>query len=208
LDRQQIRGLMAPLASPHDSSSPVDISWEVPDRIVVKRAGATKSCAELTRFLAAAALQEKIAGTTPDWEREVDCAAAPAIPENAELAVVKTSWNGSLRRWEFRLHCLRTEDCVPFLLWIRKTKTAITGFSGLQPGGSGAEAKPGAISRPIVRPGQTATLVWDEAGIRVVLPVTCLDAGGLGQLVRVRFKSAPRVLRAEVLNDGTLRAIL
>jgi flagella basal body P-ring formation protein FlgA len=51
-------------------------------------------------------------------------------------------------------------------------------------------------------------LRWDQGGIRVVLPVTCLDGGGLGEHVRARLKSAARILPAEVLQDGTLRASL
>jgi len=67
-------------------------------------------------------------------------------------------------------------------------------------GGSGAER--------LVKPGQTATLTWEQAGLRIVLPVTCLDAGGLGQFVRVRFKNAARILRAEVMGKAILRASL
>jgi len=66
--------------------------------------------------------------------------------------------------------------------------------------GSGAER--------LVKPGQTATLTWEQAGLRIVLPVTCLDAGGLGEFVRVRFKNAARILRAEVMGKATLRASL
>jgi flagella basal body P-ring formation protein FlgA len=64
----------------------------------------------------------------------------------------------------------------------------------------------GAAGEQLIKPGQTATLRWDEGGIRIVLPVTCLDAGALGQTVRVQFKNARRILRAEILSDGTLRA--
>jgi flagella basal body P-ring formation protein FlgA len=58
----------------------------------------------------------------------------------------------------------------------------------------------------LIKPGQTATLTWEQSGIRVVLPVTCLDGGGLGQLVRIRFKNGAQTLRAEVVGAGSLRA--
>ena len=58
----------------------------------------------------------------------------------------------------------------------------------------------------LVKPGQTATLTWEQAGIRAVLAVTCLDAGRLGQVVRVRFKNAARIMWAKVTGEGTLRA--
>jgi flagella basal body P-ring formation protein FlgA len=60
----------------------------------------------------------------------------------------------------------------------------------------------------LVRPGQTATLIWDKGGIRVILPVTCLEAGARGQVVRVRLKNVVRTLRAEVMEDGTLQVRL
>jgi len=42
----------------------------------------------------------------------------------------------------------------------------------------------------------------------VVLPVICLDRGNVGDSIRVRIKSGSRVLRAEILNESLLRAIL
>jgi flagella basal body P-ring formation protein FlgA len=36
--------------------------------------------------------------------------------------------------------------------------------------------------------------------------VTCLDAGAAGEMVRVRFLTSSRILRAQVMADGTLRA--
>ena len=60
----------------------------------------------------------------------------------------------------------------------------------------------------LVKPGQTVSLSWEQGGIRVILPVTCLEAGGLGQLVRVRLKNVARTLRAEVMSDGTVQVRL
>jgi len=100
------------------------------------------------------------------------------------------------------------------MVWAHEPKTLLTGMAGspsatavhlnepprLRPVASGAER--------LVAPGETATLTWDQGGIRVVLPVTCLDAGAMGQFVRVRLKNATRILRAEVVGAGTLRASL
>jgi flagella basal body P-ring formation protein FlgA len=59
-----------------------------------------------------------------------------------------------------------------------------------------------------VKRGQTATLTWDEAGIRVVLPVICLEAGRIGQSVLVRLENGTRTLRAEVVGTRAVRASL
>jgi hypothetical protein len=180
---------------------------QIPVRIVVRRAGAAKSCAEIARFVASAAPALGLA-SDPNWQTKMECAALPAIAEDTGLELAKSSWNAALRRWEFALHCTHPEDCVPFLVWAREQETgrlakADHAAASLQH--SGASAGSGLR---LVKPGQTATLTWDEAGIRVVLPVTCLEAGGLGEFVRVRLKNAPRILRAEVMGDGTLRAAL
>jgi hypothetical protein len=99
------------------------------------------------------------------------------------------------------LRCMQREDCIPFLVWAHADRTP-----------PAAESDPpkaaGAAVESLVKSGQTATLTWDEAGIRVVLPVTCLEAGGLGQLVRVQFRNGARILRAEVVGSGALRATL
>jgi Chaperone for flagella basal body P-ring formation len=57
----------------------------------------------------------------------------------------------------------------------------------------------------LVKPGDVATLVWEQGGILIQLPVICLDAGRLGQLVRARSPNGSRILRAEVVGQGALR---
>ncbi len=186
-------------------------SVAVPDRIVVKRRGTTKSCAEIARFVAGAAAAQDLANAPSRWRENLDCAAARGIPEDTALELTKTRWSAASERREFALRCARPQDCVPFLVWVHEPGAAagekVLGFAAL--GGYSARPQAGASRQErVVAPGQTATLIWDQAGIRVVLPVTCLDAGALGQLVRVRLKSAGRILRAEVVAQGTLRASL
>jgi hypothetical protein len=183
----------------------------IPERIVVKRRGATKSCAEIARFVAGAVAAEDLANVPNRWQENLDCAAAHGIAEDTQLELIKTSWSAAFERREFALRCTRPQDCVPFLVWVHEPT--------ISPGGrsqhvhafaeSSSRLRTGAsVKERLVEPGQTASLTWDQAGIRVVLPVTCLDAGALGQFVRVRLKNAARILRAEVVGQGTLRASL
>jgi hypothetical protein len=157
-------------------------------------------------------------------ENDLSCAGVPGIPEDTPLELSRTAWNTALQRWEFALHCARPADCVPFLVWARERKTfpgartdrqentAVENDPpGLHGAGAGAGAKTGRSTgeiRQLVEPGETVTLTWEQAGIRIVLPATCLDAGALGQFVRVRFKNASGILRAEVVGAGRLRASL
>jgi hypothetical protein len=200
-----------------DGASPGKIgSAIIPARVVVRRKGETKSCAEIARFVARAAATGDMPNLDSRWREDLDCAGARGIPEKAVLEVAKSGWNAARARWEFALRCARPGDCIPFMVWVAAAKSA-SAMASLSEARRRASASgkfsPGLEdgtndNQGLVKAGQTATLTWDERGIRVVLPVTCLDAGGLGQFVRVRLKNAARILRAEVVGQGTLRAIL
>jgi hypothetical protein len=224
LDGGEVRRMLGRLEGGLDGGS---LSLEkigsaiIPERIVVRRRGATKSCAEIAGFVAGSALgsgaAEDMANFPSQWREDLDCAGARGIPENAPLEVTKSGWSAALERWEFALRCARPGDCIPFMVWVPGSKAASAMASsqsearrrarasgkfplGLEDGTNGKQG--------LVKAGQTATLTWDERGIRVVLPVTCLDSGGLGQFVRVRLQNAARILRAEVVGPGTVRANL
>jgi len=220
LDGRRVRVLLEGLANRPGQKAEEAGARQIPERVVVQRIGATKTCAEIAGFLAGAASAEQMAGAARGWPEKADCAAARDIPKTARLELAKATWNTASQRWEFALRCFRPEDCVPFLVSVRREKTS----SGqvVEEGNGGVRrapfltesstrvlAKVGAsVEQHLVKPGQTAMLTWEQAGIRVVVPVTCLDAGGLGQFVRVRFKNAARTLLAEVVGAGTLRASL
>ncbi len=174
----------------------------LPARILVRRAGESKPCSEIASLALRSLSAESRAGRAA---QRLDCAAAQSVPEAAPLEVTKTFWNASLRRWEISLRCLRTEDCAPFLVWAAAPSTGQNYSSQSAPASLPLPQDSGRRGELIKR-GQTATLRWDEAGIRIVLPVICLDAGGTGQTIRVRFKNAAHILRAEILSDGTLWA--
>ncbi len=176
-------------------------SLKIPERIVVGRAGASRSCEGIAQFLAGAAPAGSLSGApTSSWD-SLNCAAARDLPQDTPLQLAKTSWNASLHRWEFTLRCVRPRECVPFLVWL-------PGENAFPKRLVAAFRKYAVPVEHVIKAGQTATLAWDEVGIRIVLPVTCLDAGGIGEFVRIRFKNSAAILRAEVLPDGTLRASL
>jgi hypothetical protein len=180
-----------------------DSDQRIPERIVVRNRDAVKSCAEIAGFVASGAGSETL-----------DCAAAGGVPEESSLELLKAGWNPRLARREYQLRCSKPEDCVPFLVWSIADR-ASPGANGTGSGGSFVRPRlqNAALSLPasaalLVKRGQTAMLTWEGAGIRVVAPVTCLEGGGLGQFVRVRFQNASQILRAEVTGAGSLRATL
>lgn len=198
-DGGEVRRLLAALTReefPLSQSAVVD----VPERIIVEPAGGMKACGEIARFLRDADSVAGVQRASGRWQ-ELNCAAARHIPEDATLKLTKRTWHANHRRWEFTMRCARPSDCVPFLVWAKGEDAP-----SLPPD---AVPKSAEIAVPlVVKAGQTALLTWTEGGIRIIAPVTCLDGGGVGQSVRVRFKNGPGILPAEVMNDGTLRVIL
>jgi hypothetical protein len=207
LNGGEIRGLVEDLnrrMSAAGKTNPPERRERLPERIVVRTAGTGKSCAEIEAFLGAA-------HRSPEWKAAAKqpgalaCPAAVGVPADATLELGKSAWNPALKRWEFSLRCQRAEDCVPFLVWTRG------GAQGAV--ASGTARPPKAAERDgdaftLVKRGETAMLTWDEGGIRVVLPVICLEAGVAGQFVSVRLRNATRVLRAEVVGAAAVRVSL
>jgi hypothetical protein len=230
---------------------------QVPERIMVRRAGRRMSCAEITQVLGHAlrsgvadpgAIGSEVTGTELSdrgvpalgnfLPQELDCTSALRVPYGAPLKLTKQFWDPALHNWEYSLRCVHPSDCVPFLIRARGTvaqdpktvsrvvrqtdsrrPTSRNAAHGpavpllLRSSHSLQKSQPGLAATVVnqsllVRPGETVTLTWEEAGIRLVLPVTCLDRGGLGQEVRARIKTGGRVLRAEVVGEGKLRAAL
>jgi len=201
-----------PFGSPLASSSEF---WTVPERISVRRAGRA-SCADLAARILATLPSSVPAGaqpaTTPLWT--FDCAAAGRIPENAAIELSPAAWNPGLAAWEIASRCGHPADCVPFLVRVRENRRSpAASESGRRPisisaGSSAARlsaASPLADERPLVRRGQTATLLWDQDGIRLLVPVRCLEPGALGRPVRARILPGGRVIVALVEGAGRLR---
>jgi hypothetical protein len=173
-----------------------EISRVVPARIVVRLAGARMSCAEVARFVAGAVRE---VASDPGWQNDLHCNGAGHVPAGAALALTKTDWNPMLHRWEFTLRCARSGECVPFVVWSAAAEERASLLWDV------------ARDQPqdwVVKRGETATLTWDQGGIRVVLPVMCLEAGKVGQSIRVRVENAGRTLRAEVVGAGVVRVSL
>lgn len=167
---------------------------------------AAKWCQEIASFIASAGAFENV-GDTGRILNDLNCASARRLPADAPLELTRTKWNFALQRWEFVLRCARPGGCVPFLVWAHaenpQGEIANSHTGQAKPANSAANT-----AVRLVKTGQTALLTWDRGGIRIVLSVTCLDAGSLGQTVRVRLKTANRILRAEVTGAGAVTANL
>lgn len=158
-------------------------------------------------------------------KKNLDCSAAAHVPQGVSLEVANSSWDQALRSWNFSLHCLRPGECVPFLVRLPSQNPALTAGRNSPATARVRTVLPVLVSGKVspqdrerkelgirsqaaalVKSGQTATLIWDQEGIRLTLPVVCLEPGEAGQFVRTRLKGGGRIVRAQVMSTGMLRA--
>lgn len=213
LSGDEVRRLLEKLpgAAEKTSGEAMILSLHVPQRISVRRAGARASCADIGERILAS--RKKFPTTV------MDCGATGRILEAAPLQSTRAVWNPGLGSWEVSTRCVRPRDCVPFLVRVRRPDSNPKLESSVRQGGGPAtrldllspfseKAQPGlAQARPLVRPGETVTLLWEQDGIRLTVPAVCLDAGGAGQRVRARIVGGPRLISAIVVSAGRLRAV-
>jgi Chaperone for flagella basal body P-ring formation len=183
------------------------VAIRVPPRVVVRSAGRRASCGDIGAHLLAA-LNVSAPGT--GGSQSIDCGAAGRIPQNAALESTRTAWNPALRSWEISARCVRAGDCVPFLVRVPGSGSLVkpSGVAGLP--GIPPRSVPAAVDRArqklLVRPGERVTLIWEQDGIRLVVPAVALDGGEPGAGVRARIEPGGRVVRAIVVSAGMLRA--
>jgi hypothetical protein len=183
------------------------VSILVPERITVRRAGARASCADIAR---------RISRASP---AAVECGAADRVPQDATLEFSQPAWDPALSSWQLYARCVHPADCVPFVVRLsshdfrvdpgnpngeaRSTMARLAAASSLFPGLTVSGSDRGL---PLVHPGQTVTLLWDQDGIRLVVPAVCLDRGAPGEKVRARMGHGGAVMHAIVVSAGMLRA--
>jgi len=109
-----------------------------------------------------------------------------------------------------RISCPAVGECVPFFVILHwsdafERETAL-GPVRAQPSRLSAKPVP---SKPIlVRAGQSATLLLDNAKIHISTPIICLQNGSQGQQIRVSSLDHKRIALAEVIDSGVLRGTL
>jgi hypothetical protein len=184
-----------------------DLIVELPERIVVRAAGRRASCRDLWAALTGNSLENARNGAQEFGA--ATCGAAGRVTRQARIETLRRSWDPLLASWNVVAGCTSAVECVPFLVRVpaatasipedAATRTRVSRTRG------NSELKP--RRDPAVRPGQRATLVWEQNGIRLEIPVVCLDGGGKGATVRARVGPSGRTLRAIVTESGQLRAI-
>jgi hypothetical protein len=203
-DRVELRGLFQKLQSNLGFDSYRLVFARVPERVVIHRAHGQSSCQEIKAQILASPEISNL--HSPGIE--LDCEAATRVPHAASLALTRKNWDHALQSWDFVARCTRAGECLPFLVRVRSSSptAASYGLSGelAIETMSAHGVLPDTLENILVRPGDRASVVWDQGGIRLTVPAVCLDKGRRGDSVRARFEHGG-VIRAIVIDSKSLR---
>jgi len=187
--------------------------FTIPPRIIIRYLGSSASEARvrdaISEFL-------RIRG----WDKGLPEGAKLDLPEvtaaeGESFQVTQVQWDTQRQAMEVRLGCSKPRPCGAFLGYVLLPQTLpVDSRKGLTRAISAKSERvprtdaPDVAHPPLVTKGKTATLILENATMRISVPVTCLEPGLLNQSVRVFDKRSRRILVAQVVGDHLLRASL
>jgi hypothetical protein len=130
-------------------------------------------------------------------------------PSDSAVQVTGSRWDRVRQLIEFHLKCEVASACRPFLATMR---TRNGNAPSAMPSGKRnstekeREQRVRSVARgkPLVHAGEHVRLVVSGPGIRMKIPVVCLEPGVRGQTIRVRGVEDSKLFHAEVLGAGIL----
>ena len=150
----------------------------------------------------------------------VDYAGVVPVKAGGSLEVSSIAQELALHYWQFRLRCNPVRACLPFFVRVRWHEQP-SGQLGHKLSSLPKLARPSAYAVPsgaandlesaqplLVRAGQPARLLMEGAGMRISVPVICLERGAKGQQIRARSRESGLVFRARVTAEGVLAVSL
>jgi hypothetical protein len=183
--------------------------FRAPERVVVRRAGVRATCAEIRVRMAAESTStgsDPGIKTVPLPALGSACGAEGRILQDAALDFIPPVWDVKLRQWRIVGRCAHAGDCVPFLMLLPNLASLPESLARPSIAARLAQAPSlidHATRNPDVRTGQKVTLIWDQGGLRVVVPAVALGTGLGGEPVRVRLPNG-QILPATVEGAGLL----
>lgn len=140
-------------------------------------------------------------------ELGTDAFSSLAAANFEKFRIVRDIWDPALNSRILFLRCNRSTECLPFVV-------RAPGFPRKQSTPKQILSKQASRFEPrspehatVIRGGQTASMIWEDAGIKMTVSVICLDAGAVGERIRVRIaRPGGKVLTATVMNSGLVRS--
>lgn len=219
LEGNEVRTLLQKVAASVENDLCESKNLRVPERVTVRRAGARANCTGIVGKIFTPLDAHPVTtesrfrdlpkpGAAEASPHETDCGAAGRLPQEARFELTRKVWNPALGTWDLFARCLDPSDCVPFLVRMPSHDLPQITAAPRTVASLFFTKASVALSRrvPLVRPGETVSLLWDQDGIRLVIPAVSLDAGGPGEAVRARVARGGRVVHAIVVSAGQLRA--
>jgi hypothetical protein len=193
---------------------------EIPERVIVTRKRRRLSSAEILTAIESFMAREGLHGTVAQACPSRSAAGSSSKPKAADLGKqVCTTAGLDLQAPVFvtkpdpglevkRLELDRVERKTRFLLWTSKEPRVLPFYVTVEGLLDTGESTPPATSSPMVLvvAGKSAKLVAETATLRMTALVTPLQSGVKGQIIRVKNQDTQRVLKAEVVGVGLLKA--
>lgn len=125
------------------------------------------------------------------------------VSDHAPLQVVSTA-NRAVGIAIVKLRCHDNHECLPFYVLVHASKTV----SLAQPASERIPLVEDTSFPRVVRGGDPATLILENADFRIRMSVICLQNGSRGQKIRVASRDHRRFFEGEVVGTGMLKGSL
>lgn len=191
--------------------------FEIPARITVRRTATTLGHEEVWKMISSFLREQGWKDSELGKARGLWLPGDVAPPMDTAVVVSELSWDNRQQALQMRLRCAQRATCSSFLVQIpapqelvprwREQVRVRAALKAEQAGMRARNAQKKTLGPVLVEAGKRATLVMNGDGIRMSLPVVCLERGRLRQQIRVRTVEDGHIFRGEVTAAGLLRMI-
>ena len=184
-------------------------AFRIPAEVVVRRSGRRVSREEVLSVVREALAKQGIACAEALRAEAIQFEANVQLPEeSARLVVTQIEIDPALGRVRFRLHEQEASSVPPVFVTAalgdpllgelrRKMETS---------GSGGGRVRRQSAGPVLIRSGQVARIRMHSRDLEILVDVTPLESGRLGETIRVRLPDTGKILRAQVLSGGALEA--
>ena len=141
---------------------------------------------------------------------EIELPSAVPAAASRTLRVSMVCWDADLGRAQFQLECREPGQCVPFLAYADAARSTAMGSARIAGSAcrTASQRRNGSAtqSKTMIRTGDRATVVFRGDQINLITPVTCLERGAEGSIIRVRNQDG-KIFRARVSAPARLEAL-
>jgi len=122
--------------------------------------------------------------------------------DHAALEVVNTSKRAKAAMVKMR--CRDSHQCLPFYVLVHQPQAG----AKVDPADDRSSLADATPFPRLMRSGEPAILILENADYRISLPVVCLQNGTRGQRIRVASKDHKRFFEGEIVGSGLLKGNL